>query len=247
LVFGAFIWLGLRESRVLGFTGLSRVVLNLSNAVVIVLPLVALVATNQAVVRARSTGLLELLLTQPATRGDWLAAAVASRLAVIVGPLVVLLSGALVAGALTGESSLAPLIARTLLVAASLAFAFVGIGFFVSSAARTTERATVYALVAWLGASVLHDFGLIGVLLRWRLSPAAVFTLAALNPVEASRIAVLSGVDPDLSVLGPVGFWLANALGARIALAVGVGWPLLLGAIALTLAYRNLQRSDLVG
>lgn len=246
-VFGAFVWLGLRESRVMGFTGLSRVVLNVSNAVVIVLPLVALVSTNQSIVRARATGLFELLLAQPVARADWLFSAVTSRLLVIVGPLVVLLVGTLAAGWMTGEQSLAPLIGRTLLVVSSLSFAFVGIGFFVSSAARSTERATVYALVAWLAASVLHDFGLIGALLRWHLSPAAVFGLAAVNPVEASRIAILSGVDPELSVLGPVGFWLANTLGPRLALAAGVGWPLLLGAVALLLARRKLDRSDLVG
>jgi ABC-2 type transport system permease protein len=246
VVFGAFVWLGLRESRVLGFTGLSRVVLNVSNAVVIVLPLVALVSTNQSIVRARGTGLFELLLAQPVKRADWLTSAVASRLLVIVGPLGVLLLGTLLAGWVTSDRSLAPLVVRTLLVVSSLSFAFVGVGFLVSSAARTTERATVYALVAWLGASVLHDFGIIGALLRWRLSPGTVFALAALNPVEASRIAILSGVDPELSVLGPVGFWLANTLGPRLALAVGVGWPVLVGAVALIVARRNLERADLV-
>ena len=247
LVFGAFVWLGLRESSVLGFTGLSRVVLNVSNAVVIVLPLVSLVATHQSVVRARSTGLFELLLAQPVRREQWLAAAIASRLLVIVGPLAVLLLGTLVAGALSGEGGLAPLVARSLLVVVSLSLGFVGVGVLVSAAARSTERATVYALVAWLGASVLHDFGLIGLLLRWRLSPPVVFVLAALNPVESSRIAILSGVDPELSVLGPVGFWLANTLGSRLALLVGVTWPLAVGTLALLLARRILERSDLVG
>ena len=247
IVFGAFVWLGLRESSVLGFTGLSRVVLNVSNAVVIVLPLVALVATHQSIVRARSTGLFELLLAQPVRRQDWLLAAVASRLLVIVGPLAVLLLGTLVFGATSGESGLAPLVVRSLLVVGSLSLGFVGIGVLVSSAARSTERATVYALVAWLGASVLHDFGLIGLLLRWHLSPPVVFALAALNPVEASRIAILGSVDPELSVLGPVGFWLANSVGPRLSLVLGVGWPIVVGAIALLVARRNLQRSDLAG
>src|SRR5512142_1748861 len=89
LVFGLFVWLGLRESTVLGFTGVSRVVLNVSNAVVIAVPLVALVATSQSVVRARTSGYLELMLTQPARRGDWLAASVLARMVVVVGPLVV--------------------------------------------------------------------------------------------------------------------------------------------------------------
>jgi ABC-2 type transport system permease protein len=247
LVFGAFVWLGLRESSVLGFTGLSRVVLNASNAVVIVLPLVSLVATHQSVVRARSTGFFELLLAQPVRRDDWLAATVAARLLVIVGPLVVLLLATLVVGVLSGERALAPLVARCLLVVTSLSVGFVGVGVLVSSAARSTERATVYALVAWLGAAVLHDFGLIGVLLRWRLSPPAVFALAALNPVESSRIAILSGIDPELSVLGPVGFWLANTLGSQWGLAVGVVWPALVGAVALFVARLNLRRRDLVG
>jgi ABC-2 type transport system permease protein len=247
LVFGAFVWLGLRESSVLGFTGLSRVVLNVSNAVVIVLPLVSLVATHQSIVRARSTGLFELILAQPVRREDWLLSAVGARLLVIVGPLAALLAATLAVSAFSGEASLAPLVARSLLVVASLSLGFVGVGVLVSSAARSTERATVYALVAWLGASVLHDFGLIGLLLRWHLSPPVVFVLAALNPVESSRIAILSAVDPELSVLGPVGFWLANTLGARWALVLGVGWPVAVGLLALLLARRNLRRCDLVG
>jgi ABC-2 type transport system permease protein len=247
MVFGAFVWLGLRESSVLGFTGLSRVVLNVSNAVVIVLPLVSLVATHQSIVRARSTGLFELILAQPVRREDWLLSAVCSRLLVIVGPLALLLVATLAVGAFSGEASLAPLVARSLLVVASLSVGFVGVGVLVSSAARSTERATVYALVAWLGASVLHDFGLIGLLLRWHLSPPVVFVLAALNPVESSRIAILSGIDPELSVLGPVGFWLANTLGARWALVLGVGWPVAVGVLALLFARRNLRRCDLVG
>ena len=69
-VFAAFIWLGLRESTVLGFTGLSRVVLNVANAVVIAVPLVALVASSQTVVRARTSGFFELILAQPCRRQD---------------------------------------------------------------------------------------------------------------------------------------------------------------------------------
>src|SRR3954468_16899329 len=95
----AFLWLGLRESAVLGFTGLSRVVLNVSNAVVIVLPLVALVATAQSVVGSRASGFFELFLSQPCRRGDWFVAVLASRVLVIVGPLVILLVGTAIAGA----------------------------------------------------------------------------------------------------------------------------------------------------
>jgi len=247
LVFGAFVWLGLRESAVLGFTGLSRVVLNVSNAVVIVLPLVALVATAQSVVGSRTSGFFELFLSQPCRRADWFVAVLASRVLVIVGPLVVLLSGALVAGAFLDEPALLPLVTRSLLVTIALTWAFVGLGLWLSSVARTAERATVYVLLAWLVATALHDFGLIALLLRFKLLPAVVFGLAASNPAEAARLAILTGIDPELSVLGPVGFWLATTLGPRLTLLVGLGWPLLLGLLAVGASIRRLNRADLVG
>ncbi len=247
-VFGMFVWLGLRESSVLGFTGMSRVVLNLSNAMVLTIPLVALVATSQSIVRARTSGFFELFLAQPVRRVEWLRATLIARLAVVVAPLGVLLLLTLAYGLGEGkDGALAPMVVRALAVVLSLAWAFVGVGLWISSGAKSAERATVLALVAWLTAAVLHDFGLIGALLRWKLRPEIVFGLAAVNPVEASRIAILSGIDPELSVLGPVGFWLANTLGPRWSLIIGIGWPALLGSVAIALASRRLARSDLVG
>lgn len=249
LVFGAFVWLGLRESSVLGFTGVSRVVLNVSNAVVIAVPLVALVSTGQIVVRARGAGFFELMLAQPARRTDWLAAAILSRLAVVVGPLVVLLLAALIASAATGQQDapVAPMALRSLAISTSLAWAFLGIGFWVSATARTAERATVLSLLVWLASVALHDFALIGLLLEVRVSPPVVFALAAINPVEAARIAILTVVDPELSVLGPVGFWLANTLGPSLVLFAGIAWPAFVGSVALLGARRRLLRADLVG
>jgi len=248
LVFGAFVWLGLRESSVLGFTGLSRVVLNVSNAVVIVLPLVALVATAQSVVSSRTSGFFELFLSQPCRRSDWFWAVLASRVLVIVGPLVVLLVGTSIAGAfMDDEPALLPLVTRSLLVTIALSWAFVAVGLWLSSVARTSERATVYVLLAWLASTALHDFGLIALLLRFKLLPVVVFTLAASNPAEAARLAILTGIDPELSVLGPVGFWLATTLGPRLTLLVGVGWPVVLGIAVVSAAIRRLNRADLVG
>jgi ABC-type transport system involved in multi-copper enzyme maturation permease subunit len=249
LLFAAFVWLGLRENTVLGFTGLSRVILNLANAVTLAVPLVALIATSQCIVRARQSGFFELILSQPIRRQDWFASAVASRFTVVVGPLAVLCVAALAVGTFIDptDQQLLPIVLRCLGTTAALAWAFTGIGLWISSATRSPERATVLALAAWLIASALHDFALVGVLLQLKLSPAAVFALAALNPAESTRIAILSGVDPDLSALGPVGFWLSNALGPRIAMLVGIGWPALLGTWAVWRASVRLAKSDLVG
>ena len=93
----------------------------------------------------------------------------------------------------------------------------------------------------------MAKFALVGVLLRFRLAPEVVFALAAANPVEAARIAILGAVDPDLSVLGPVGFWLAHTLGPTLGLAIGAAWPAFLGTLAMWRAHRSLVTTDLVG
>jgi ABC-2 type transport system permease protein len=221
----------------------------MANAVTLAVPLVALVATCQTVVRARQSGYFELMLSQPVRRADWFSAVVASRLVVVVGPLVVLFALVLLAGPLVDDEdrALLPVVLRAVAVTASLAWAFVGLGLWVSASARSPERAIVLALAVWVGASAVHDFALVGALLRFKLSPLVVFALAGANPAESARIAILSGIDPDLSVLGPVGFWLANTLGPKLSLFVGVAWPALLGSVSLAFARRRLARSDLVG
>lgn len=247
LMAAAFVWLGLRESTVLGFTGLSRVLLNVANAVLVVFPLVVLSGTHGAVVRAKTSGFFELMLTHPTTRSEWFAGLVLSRLLVLLGPLTLLLLGMGVAAQVVGgEPGLLAVAARSLAVVVALIFSFVGLGLWVSARAATAERAMVWALGLWALTAGLHDVLLIATLLRTSLPPEAVFFLAALNPSEAARVGLLSSVDPELAVLGPVGFWLANTLGSGRALAIAVGWPLLLGVLATWRAQRNLQTRDLV-
>jgi ABC-2 type transport system permease protein len=246
-VFVAFLWLGLRESSVLGFTGLSRVFLNVSNAVVLALPLIVLVASSQVVVRARQSGLFELLLSQPCRRGEWFSGMLVARATVLLAPLVLVVAATFAAGPFLGvDPELPAVAARCFVVAASLVWAFLGIGVLLSSVARTAERAIVYALLVFAFAAALHDFALMGLLLHTSLPPRVVFFLAILNPSEAARVGIFTSVDPELSVLGPVGFWLANTLGPAKALGVAIGWPLLLGTGALAIAGRRLRRCDLV-
>ncbi|MFY0563231.1 ABC transporter permease [Archangium lansingense] len=243
----AFVWLGLRESTVLGFTGLSRVLLNVANAVIVVFPLVVLVGTHSAIVRAKTSGFFELMLTQPARRVEWFMGLLLARVAVLIGPLVLVMLGTGAAALfIEEEPGLAAVAARCMAITVSLVFSFIGVGLWVSSRARTVERAMVWALVAWVVTAALHDVLLIALLLRTTLPPEVVFLLAALNPSEAARVGLLTSVDPELSSLGPVGFWLANTLGPSVALALAVGWPALLGLLATWRAGRNLATADLV-
>ncbi len=241
-----FVWVGLRESVVLGFTGVGRVLFSLCHALVLLLPLLALLGTAHTVPRAREDGTLELLLSQPLGRGTWLLAVGGVRTLALVLPLLALLLGLAALALGLGQPVPWGFLARAAGVSCALLFAFAALGLATSVRVRSASRATSWLLVLWLGGVALLDFGLIALLLQWRLEPHAVFALAAANPVQAARMALLAAADAELATLGPVGFYLANRLGPGALLALGVGWPLALGALAWAAALCRFRRGDVV-
>jgi ABC-type transport system involved in multi-copper enzyme maturation permease subunit len=244
---GLFLLIGLRESAVLGFTGMERVLLSLSHALVVLLPLMALTGTGLVVNRARQDGTMEVLFSHPVERRDYLGAVTLVRYGTLVVPLIVLMPGLALVGRLAfGEEVPWAFIARALPISAALLWSFAGVGLAVSVHVFEPAKAIIYLLVAWLLGVALLDFALVGAMLRWRLPTVAVFALAGLNPVEAARLALLSGADPSLEALGPVGYFLAERLGSGVLFAFGVLWPLVLGTVAWLVARRKLRNADLI-
>lgn len=242
-----FVLIGLRESTVLGFTGIGRVLLSLSHALVLLLPLLALTATGQVINRAQDDGTLELLFSHPLSRSEYFAGITGVRYALLLLPLVALMViVALLGRVLFGSAIPWSFLARSLAACAGLLWAYTGLGLAVSVFVRNQAKAVMLLLALWVAGVVLLDFALIGLMLQWRLNAPSVFVLAALNPVEAARLALLSAAEPSLSILGPVGFFLANRLGAGWLLVAGVGWPLLVGLAAWSLARERFIREDLV-
>jgi ABC-type transport system involved in multi-copper enzyme maturation permease subunit len=243
----AFVGVGLRESSVFGFTGMGRVLFSLCHALVLLLPLMALAVTGQVVSRAREDGALELLLSHPVRRSSYLAAVTGVRYLALVLPLVLLLPALAVAGALAwGEPLRGAFVTRCAAVSAALLWAFTGLGIATSVRVRNPARSMTYLILFWVTGVALLDFGLVGLLLAWRVDPYVVFVLAAANPVEAARLALLSAAEPELATLGPVGFYLATRIGASGLLALGIAWPLAFGTAAWVFALRSFRRGDLV-
>ncbi len=236
---------GLRESTLLGFTGMGRVLLAFSHALVLVLPLLALTATGLVVGRARDDGTLELLLTHPMRRTAWLVGVTLTRFVVLLAPLVVVVVGMALYAQTRGQAIPWGFVGRVLAISAALLWAFVGIGIAISVGVRHQARAITYVVVAWALAVAVLDLGLIGVMVRWRLHPEAVFTLAALNPVQDARLALISGLEPDLGTLGPVGAYLSTRVGASSLYVLGVAWPAVLGTLAWLGAVLGFRRADI--
>ena len=242
---GVLMTVGVRESSVLGFTGSGRILLSFSHALILVLPLIALMALAPAVQRARDDGSLELLFSQPLTPGAWLLAVLVVRYLALVLPLAAVMIGVGVWGQIAhGDPIPWSFVVRSLAVSSSLLLAFAGIGILISVFVRNPARVITYLVLVWALGVALLDFGLIGLMLRWRLDAHAVFTLAVVNPVETARLALLSDLQPDLSTFGPVGFYLANRIGNGTLFVLGVVWPAIVGLGSFAIAYVGFRRSD---
>lgn len=137
----AFVLVGLRESSVLGFTGVGRVLFSMCHALVLLLPLLALLATVQAVNRAREDGSLELFLSHPIGRGAFLGGVTLVRTAALALPLALVMGAlAAVAGA-QGQAVPWRFFARALAVCLALLAAYVGVGIATSVGIRSSARA----------------------------------------------------------------------------------------------------------
>ncbi|MBL8722833.1 MAG: ABC transporter permease [Planctomycetes bacterium] len=242
-----FVLVGSNESGVVGFTGMGRALLSWSHALLFLLPLLALSATSQVVNSARDDGSLELLLSQPMSRAGYYTGITLVRAAALVVPLLVTMPLLAVAGAVGfGQEVPWAFLWRGLAVSTVLLLCFTALGLCLSTLVRNQSKALMLTILGWVGAVLLLDFGLVGVMLQWELPPQAVFTLAALNPVQCARLALLSAAQPELATFGPVGFFLANRIGPQGLLALGLGWPLLLGITAWVWGLGAFRRRDLV-
>ena len=244
---GVFLLVGMRESTVFGFTGTGRVLVSYVHALLVLLPLMSLVATGQVVNRARDDGTLELLFSQPISRGAFFSAISSVRFVVLVAPLALLMVSVGLFGRLAfGQQIAWSFIGHCIVLCSVLVWSYCGLGLWVSTTVQNSARATMYLLLIWVAGIALMDFALAGMMLQWRMEPRAVFLLAALNPVQCIRMALLSSADPELSVLGPVGFYLANRIGGTGLYTLGVVWPMLLGTAAWTAGLWRLRRGDVV-
>lgn len=241
-----FVAMATRESAVLAFTGFGRVVTGTALAALFFVPLLAVFSTAQCVPQARSQGVLEWYMSHPTARTTLFWGMFLPRLAAVVGPVVAMVGLVGLVAALMGSPLPWDLALRLFLLLLTQGLCFSSLGMWVSVGARTPENALLRGLLLWMGTVALYDFALIGVLLRWKLLPWAVFLLAGINPVQAGRLGVLSGADPELGLLGPVGTWIAIHLGGTGTLAYALGWPALLAFASLWIARRSFVRRDLL-
>lgn len=204
--------IGFGDTMIYGYRGFAKAFAGLVHMALLAVPLMALVPAVATIADERETGALEYLLAQPVTfskvyAGKWwgvsLALLLSLTIAFGVAGTVAILRGMPLHLVLT-------LYAFVLL----LALTFVAVGILLSTLVATRARAITVGLIVWLVLTGLGTLGVMIAFVRWGLPAQALIIWSFLNPVEAFRIGIVSVLDADLSLLGPVGAKIIDRLGA---------------------------------
>jgi len=249
LVFGgvvvALFISGLTESRIMGFTGLSRLLVTYLQITMAILPLFVLITTVRSVAGDREAGIFEYMLSLPVSLASWFWGKLLGRFFVVFLPVVLAMFGAVVWGMVKGVEIPWPQVSLYTAFLISLAWCFLGIGMFISTVARSSDVATGAAFMVWLFLLLFLDLILLGMLIREGLPPATIIGIALTNPLQVFRTGAMLLFDPQLVMLGPSAYVILDNFGEKGYLAWTILYPLALGTFFAWLGYRIFRKGDL--
>ncbi len=249
LVFGGIVAMlfafGLTESRVLGFIGLSRLLVTYIQLCMAILPIFVLITTVRSVAGDREAGVFEYLLSLPVSLSAWFWGKLLGRYIVVFMPVfLAMLGAALWALVQQIEVPWTIFLYYTALLAV-IAWCFLGIAMLLSTLARSTDVAQGAAFVVWLAMLLFLDLILLGVMIQGHTSPEVAVGIALANPLQVFRTAALMLFDPQLIVLGPAAYVITDTLGTTGFMIYGVVYPLVVGTVCATAGYFMFRRGDL--
>ncbi|EGV52551.1 ABC transporter permease [Candidatus Endoriftia persephone str. Guaymas] len=249
MVFGGLIVIlfafGLAESRIMGFTGLSRLLITYIQLSMAMLPVFVLITTVRSVAGDREAGIFEYLLSLPITLSAWFWGRVFGRFFVVFLPVFLAMLGATAWGMVKGAEIPWDLLIYYTALLMSLAWCFLGIGMLISTLARSSDVAQGAAFVVWLTLLLFLDLILLGVMIRENLPPETAVALALANPMQVFRTATMMLFDPQLVLLGPTAYVILDNFGQSGYIAYALIYPILLGTGCAGLGYFFFKRSDL--
>ena len=248
-IFGGIVVLlflfGITESRIMGFTGLSRLLITYIQLAMAILPIFVLITTVRSVAGDREAGVFEYMLSLPISLAAWFWGKLLGRFVVVFLPVFLAMLLAIVWGLIRhAEVPWGMFVYYTGLLL-SLAWCFLGIGMLISTLARSADVAQGAAFVVWLTLILFLDLIMLGILIRESLTAEAAVAISLLNPLQVFRTAAMMLFDAQLVLLGPTAFIILDAFGNTGYLAWALVYPFLIGILCASAGYFLFRRSDL--
>lgn len=250
LVFGGLIALffiaGVTQSQVMGFSGLSRLLLMYIQVTIIILPIFILITTVRSISADRDNHILEYMLSFPISLRDYYWGKIIGRFITVFLPVFLAMVLAIIYGVTIGASVPWGIFLLYTGLLFSLSSAFLGIAFFISSFVKSSEVSLGIAFFVWIFLLAFIDIALISVMLQNRFDEGLIIGISLLNPMEIFRVAAISLFDPELTVMGPVAFYILDTLNQKVFVLLSILYPTLLGFLFAFLGYITFKKKDLV-
>ena len=248
-IFGGIVVLlflfGITESRIMGFTGLSRLLITYIQLAMAILPIFVLITTVRSVAGDREAGVFEYMLSLPISLAAWFWGKLLGRFVVVFLPVFLAMLLAIVWGLIRqAEVPWGMFVYYTGLLLA-LSWCFLGIGMLISTLARSADVAQGAAFVVWLTLILFLDLIMLGILIRESLTAEAAVAISLINPLQVFRTAAMMLFDAQLVLLGPTAFIILDAFGNVGYLAWALVYPVFIGTLCATVGYLLFRRSDL--
>ncbi|MCW8854672.1 MAG: ABC transporter permease [Gammaproteobacteria bacterium] len=248
-IFGSIVVLlfvfGLTESRVMGFTGLSRLLITYIQLTMAILPIFVLITTVRSVAGDREAGVFEYMLSLPVSLSAWYWGKMLGRFVIIFLPVFVAMAIAVIVGMIKGADVPWVIFLYYTGLLIILSWCFLGIGMLISSMARSADVATGAAFVIWLVLVLFLDLILLGLLVQEGVSMEASVAMSLANPLQVFRTAAMMLFDAQLVLLGPSAFVILDHFGANGFLTFALIYPTIIGSLCAAIGYRIFKRSDL--
>jgi ABC-2 type transport system permease protein len=236
---------GLTESRVMGFTGLSRLLVTYLQITMAILPIFVLLTTVRSVAGDREAGIFEYLLSLPVSLSAWYWGKMLGRFTVVFLPVLLAMALAVIWASFKGAEIPWGQVGFYTALLVVLAWCFLGIGMLISSLARSTDVAQGAAFLTWLILLLFLDLILLGLMINGGTSAEFVVLIALANPLQVFRTGAMMLFDPQLVLLGPSAWVILDIFGHKGYLVWSLVYPALLGTLCAMLGYVEFKRGDL--
>lgn len=250
LVFGGLIALffiaGVTESQVMGFSGLSRLLLMYIQITIVILPIFILITTVRSISGDRDNHILEYMLSFPISLTQYYWGKIIGRFVTVYMPVFFAMVIAIVYGSLIGASIPWGIFLLYTGLLFALSSAFLGIAFFISSFVKSSEVALGVAFSVWIFLLAFIDIALISLMMQQRFNEELIIAIALANPMEIFRVAAISLFDPELTVMGPVAFYILDSMSQVAFVVLSIVYPIGIGLVFAYAGFRIFKKKDLV-
>ncbi|MBE0490986.1 MAG: ABC transporter permease subunit [Sulfurospirillum sp.] len=250
IVFGGLIALffiaGVTESQVMGFSGLSRLLLMYIQVTIVILPIFILITTVRSISGDRDNHILEYMLSFPISLHHYYWGKVIGRFATVFLPVLFAMILALFIGLFKGSGIPWNIFILYSGLLFALCSSFLGIAFLISSIVKSSEIALGFSFFIWIFLLAFIDIALISLMMQNRLSEELIIGISLINPMEVFRVAAISLFDPQLTVMGPVAYYILDNIALPLFILFSIAYPTLVGVLFAFLGFKIFKKTDLV-